>query len=117
MMTKEILVKKGEKNLLNSGYLVTNTWEKEIAKNIIMDHRLSLFTDYIRRFGNIDIDWELNFTFKVNNLFEANLGTHIIYDDDIRFDQVISDTGNVIDPGVPKIQFRQVLAIGLAYNF
>ncbi|MGB5386099.1 MAG: DUF3078 domain-containing protein [Eudoraea sp.] len=111
------LVTKGSTKFVEFGILVTNTWEKEIATNIIMNHRLSLFTDYIRRFGNIDVDWELNFTFKVNNLFEANLGTHIIYDDDIRFDQVIADTGNVIDPGVPKIQFRQVLAIGLAYNF
>jgi len=111
------IIKNGDKKFIEFGILVTNTWEKEIAKNIIMDHRLSLFTDYIRRFGNIDIDWELNFTFKVNSLFEASLGTHIIYDDDIKFDQVISDTGNVIDPGVPKIQFNQVLAIGLAYNF
>jgi len=111
------IIKKGEKKFIEFGVLVTNTWEKEIATNIIVNHRLSLFTDYIRRFGNIDVDWELNFTFKVNNLFEANLGTHIIYDDDIRFDQVISDTGNVLDPGVPKIQFRQVLEIGLAYSF
>jgi len=111
------LVTKGSTKYIEFGILVTNTWEKEIATNIIMNHRLSLFTDYIRRFGNIDVDWELNFTFKVNDLFEANLGTQVIYDDDIRFDQVISDTGNVIDPGVPKIQFRQVLAIGLAYNF
>lgn len=111
------LVKKGENKFIEFGVLVTNTWEKEISPNIIMNHRLSLFTDYIRRFGNIDIDWELNFTFKVNNLFEANLGTHVIYDDDIRFDQVLADNGNIIDPGIPKIQFRQVLAIGLAYNF
>ncbi|WP_297797671.1 DUF3078 domain-containing protein [uncultured Eudoraea sp.] len=111
------IITEGEKKFIEFGILVTNTWEKEIAKNITMNHRLNLFTDYIRRFGNIDIDWELNFTFKVNDLFEANLGTHVIYDDDIRFDQVISDTGNIIDPGVPKIQFRQVLAIGLAYNF
>lgn len=111
------IIKKGEKEFIEFGILIANSWEKEIATNIIMNHRLSLFTDYIRSFGNIDIDWELNFTFKVNNLFEANLGTHVIYDDDIRFDQVISDTGNIIDPGVPKIQFRQVLAIGLAYSF
>ena len=111
------LLSEGSTKFIEFGILVANTWEKEIAKNIIMQNRLSLFTDYIRSFGNIDIDWELNFTFKVNDTFEANFGTQVIYDDDIRFDQVISDTGNVIDPGVPKIQFRQVLAIGLAYNF
>ncbi|UCD60636.1 MAG: DUF3078 domain-containing protein [Flavobacteriaceae bacterium] len=111
------LVTEGSTKFIEFGILVTNTWEKEIAKNIIMQHRLSLFTDYARSFGNIDIDWELNFTFKVNDSFETNFGTQVIYDDDIRFDQVISDTGNIIDPGVPKIQFRQVLAIGLAYNF
>ena len=45
-------------------------------------------------------------------------GTQIIYDDDIRFNVITDDTtGAIIDPGVPRIQFRQLLAIGLSYNF
>ncbi|MGB5172228.1 MAG: DUF3078 domain-containing protein [Eudoraea sp.] len=111
------LIQKGENQFIEFGILVTNTWEKEIAKNIIMDHRISLFTDYIRRFGNIDIDWEMNFNFKVNSFFEANLGTQIIYDDDILFDTEIADDGTVLNTGVPKIQFRQVLSIGVVYTF
>lgn len=111
------IIQKGEKSFIEFGILVTNTWEKEIAKNIILDHRLSLFTDYTRKFGNVDVDWELNFNFKVNNFIEANLGTQIIYDDDILFDTEIADDGTVINPGVPKIQFRQALSIGLVYSF
>ena len=82
-----------------------------------MNHRLNLYTDYIRSFGNVDIDWELNFKFKVNKYINANIGTHVIYDDDIRFDQVLNDAGEVIDPGDPRIQFKQLLGIGLGYNF
>ena len=60
-------------------------------------------------------DW--NFNLKVNQYINANIGTHIIYDDDIKFDQVVNDMGTVIDPGVPRIQFKQVLGVGVDYNF
>ena len=82
-----------------------------------MNHRINLYTDYIRSFGNVDMDWELNFNFKVNEYINANFGTHIIYDDDIKFDQVVNDAGDVVDPGTPRIQFKQVLGIGRGYNF
>ena len=88
-----------------------------MPKTLLWTIRISLFTDYIRRFGNIDIDWEMNFNFKVNSFFEANLGTQIIYDDDILFDTEIADDGTVLNTGVPKIQFRQVLSIGVVYTF
>ena len=82
-----------------------------------MLHKLSLYTDYLRSFGNIDIDWELNFRLKVNNVLQAELGAHLIYDDDIRFDRVVADNGVVIDEGEPRIQIRQFLSIGIVYSF
>ena len=111
------VIQEGEKTFSEFGILVTNNWEKEVFKNVVMNHRLSLYTDYIRSFGNIDIDWQLDFEFKVNDFIQAELGVHIIYDDDIRFDQVIADNGVVIDDGEPRIQLRQFLGLGLVYNF
>jgi len=110
-------VEKGERLFLELGFLITNTWETEIARNVLMNHRLNLYTDYLRSFGNIDVDWELNFNLKVNEYLNANIGTHIIYDDDIKFDEEIADDGTVIDPGVAKIQFKQLLGVGLLYSF
>lgn len=110
-------VAKGERTFIELGFLVTNTWETQVAKNVAMNHRISLYTDYIRSFGNVDIDWELNFTMQVNKYLEANIGTHLIYDDDIKFDEVVAEDGTITDSGVPKIQFKQLLGIGVGYTF
>ena len=110
-------VEKGKKTFSEFGILVTNTWEKEILKNITMIHKISLYTDYIRSFGNIDVDWELVFRLKVNDLLQAEIGAHIIYDDDIKFDREVADDGTVINEGEPRIQLRQFLGVGILYNF
>ncbi len=110
-------VEKGEKTFSEFGILVTNTWDKNLWKNVTMIHKLSLYTDYIRSFGNIDVDWELVFRLKVNNLLQAEIGTHIIYDDDIKFDREVADDGTVINEGEPRIQLRQFLGIGILYTF
>ncbi|MBT8290291.1 MAG: DUF3078 domain-containing protein [Muriicola sp.] len=111
------ILTEGENKFIEVGISVTNEWRTPVWENVTLDHRLSLYTDYLRSFGNVDIDWELNFEFTVNEFLKANFGTQIIYDDDIRFNANIADDGTVIDPGVPRIQFRQLLAIGLSYNF
>lgn len=110
-------VNKGENLFLELGFLITNTWEKQIITNVLMNHRLNLYTDYIRSFGNIDVDWELNFNLKVNQYINANIGTHIIFDDDIKFDEVVADDGTIVDPGISRIQFKQLLGVGFTYSF
>lgn len=110
-------VEEGKSVFMELGFLVTHTWEKEVIKNVLMNHRISLYTDYLRSFGNVDFDWEVNFNLKVNQYINANIGTHLIYDDDIRFDEVIAEDGTVTDPGEPRIQFKQLLGIGMTYSF
>lgn len=107
----------GENVFLELGMLLTNQWQTEIGKNVALNHRVSLYTDYLRRFGNVDVDWELNLKLKVNEYIMTTLGTHIIYDDDIRFDQQVDDVGNIIDRGEPRIQFKQLFSIGVTYDF
>ncbi|MRI00907.1 DUF3078 domain-containing protein [Kriegella sp. EG-1] len=111
------IIEEGKNIFLEVGLLVTNNWETQLMENIGVKHRLNLYTDYLQSFGNIDVDWELNFTLKVNKYIVTNLGTHVIYDDDILFDPVTNDAGLVIDEGRPKLQFKQLLGVGVAYNF
>jgi len=107
----------GDNVFMELGFLVTNTWEREIFTNVLMNHRISLYTDYLLSFGNIDVDWEVNLNLKVNEYINANIGTHLIYDDDIKFDEVVGEDRVVIDPGTPRIQFKQLLGVGLTYSF
>ncbi len=110
------IIEKGEKHRTELGILVNSNWEQEIAKNITLRNRISLYTDYLNSFGNIDVDWEVNFDFVVNNSIKANLGAHTKFDDDVRFDEVKNEDGEVIS-STTKIQFKQVLGIGIAYTF
>lgn len=111
------VVKPGEKLFAELGFLITNKWEFPLLENVTVIQDLTLYTDYLQNFGNIDVDWTLNFNFKVNKFLSASLLTQIIYDDNIKFDREVAPDGTVIDPGGPRTQFRQQLGIGINYRF
>ena len=98
------------------GILVTNSYEMEVVENITLSHLVSLYTDYINSFGNIDVDWQVNFDFKVNSFVRATLGSHIRYDDDVKTTKPSTVPGEFIKAG-PKVQWKQFLGIGFAMDF
>ncbi|WP_246200148.1 DUF3078 domain-containing protein [Maribacter luteus] len=107
----------GENSFIELGFLITNKWDTNIAKNVSLKHDLSLYSDYLNSFGNIDVDWELNLNLKVNKSIITNIGTHLIYDDDILFDRLVDADGAETYAGRPKIQFKQSLGVGITYEF
>lgn len=103
------------KNIRNeTGILVTNQWKREIFENINFENRIALYTDYINNFGNIDIDWQIQLDLTVNQYVKANIGTHLVYDDDIKSKQ---EEGGVQVVKGPKIQLKQLLGLGVVYQF
>ncbi len=111
------IITPGKSVFMEFGFLITNTWQKQIFENVLLDHRVNLYTDYLKRFGNIDVDWELNIKLVVNKYIQTNIGTQIIYDDDIKFDEIKNEDGTIADSGGPRIQFKQILGVGVAYTF
>lgn len=111
------IISPGENLFAELGFLLTHKWNLEVAKNIALEHNISLYADYLRVIGNIDVDWVLKWNFQVNEYINATLLTHLIYDDDILFDRVVADDGTVINSGAPRTQFRQQLGIGINYKF
>jgi hypothetical protein len=59
---------------------------------------------------NIDVDWQTTIGFKVNKYISASIYTQLIWDND----QLIKNK----DTGVEerKVQFRDIIGIGLSYN-
>lgn len=108
------LISKGKNTRTEVGILITNQWKKEVYKNINLEHRLSLYTDYINNFGNIDIDWQLQLAMVVNQYVKANIGTHLLYDDDIKYKEEVA--GVQVIKG-PRIQLKQLLGVGIEYTF
>lgn len=108
------LLRRGRKSRNEVGLLVTNYWRKEFYKNMFVENRLSLYSDYMNKFGNIDVDWQIQMEMVVNKYVRANIGVHLIYDDDIKAKEEVN--GQLVTVG-PKIQLKQALGIGLTYSF
>ena len=107
---------KGRRSRHEFGSLVESTWNAEVFKNVMMSNRLSLYSDYLNNYGNIDIDWELNFKLTINKHIKANIGTHLIYDDDIKFKDDIDNDGTLETLGA-RVQLKQLLGIGVLFEF
>ncbi|MDW5287640.1 DUF3078 domain-containing protein [Formosa sp. PL04] len=107
----------GEQVREELGILVTNYYELTITKNVILKSTASFYTDYLNSFGNIDVDWALLIDFKVNNYIKASLGSHLIYDNDVKTLIVINEETDEYAQGGAKVQWRQALGIGFTVDF
>lgn len=105
------ILKEGKKVKNELGILITNENNTELFENIGFSNRFSLYTDYLNDFGNIDVDWEVNFNFRVNEYVLAKLGSHLRYDNDIKISGE-NDAGQDMDHGA-KVQWKQQLGIGV----
>jgi hypothetical protein len=104
----------GEKSRTELGFLVSNYYKKEVWKNITMENRLTLYTDYLNNFGNIDVEWRLQFDLVVNQYVKANIGMHLIYDDDVKTIEEVD--GKQVETAA-KVQLKEAIGIGMVYNF
>ena len=114
-------VKDGNKTLNEMGANLKAELNYDIMKNINLYSRLNLFTDYMRgkEVKNIDVSWDVQINMTINKWLSASVSTNLVYDNDVKLPFVERDKeGNVTREGkCPKIQFKEVLAIGLQYNF
>jgi hypothetical protein len=109
------LLKEGERTRKEIGILVRSNYEKEILKNVTFRNIMSFYSDYVNNFGNIDIDWEVLFDFKVNNYIRAAFGSHVKYDDDIKITENID--GQEVQILGARVQWKQILGVGVVYDF
>jgi hypothetical protein len=96
-----------------------NDFKGEFMKNIAFTTKVDLFSNYIENPQNIDVSWETQIAMKVNKYISVNFNTHLLYDDNIQipFDK---DGDKTIEAGESvgsKIQFKEILGVGLSYNF
>ena len=90
----------------------------DLTKEISLDSKLDLFTNYAHNPQNIDIDWEVLLTMKINKYISANVSAHAIYDDDILVPLYRTIDGVKTKVGTGKrIQFKEILSLGFSYKF
>ncbi len=84
---------------------------QEIMKNVTFTSTLEMFSNYLNSPQNIDVSWKAMINMKVNEFLSANISTHLLYDDDIS-----STDSEGIAQG-PRVQFKELLGIGMSYKF
>lgn len=72
--------------------------------------RLNLFSNFLDKPQNVDVDWTIRFDLKINKWLSANANFHMIYDDDINIPQPDGSA-------YPCLQIQEVAGIGLLVKF
>ena len=98
------------------GAYLNARYRKPIMDNITFQSKLDLFSNYLDKPQNIDVNWENLIDLKVNRLISVSIFTHLVYDDDIDILTDDSATGNPVNKG-PRVQFKETLGVGLAFKF
>ncbi|MFW5754578.1 MAG: DUF3078 domain-containing protein [Marinilabiliaceae bacterium] len=105
-------VESGEKIRSEFGSSLKSIYKKEnIIQNVDFKTRLDLFSNISEKPQNIDVEWETKFDFRVNSYLSANLGTTMVYDDDINY---VDSEG--VEHG-PRLQFKQLFGFGINFKF
>lgn len=92
-------VDEGRNSSFSLGFNLSSYYKFTLAKDVEMENTLALYSDYLDKPQNVDVDYQLNFLLKINKHLSTNLGFHTIVDDNAS----------------SKIQFRQLFGLGVNY--
>ncbi len=94
-------VNPGDKSLFEFGLNIRGYYKFDIMKNVSMENLISLYSNYIDKPQNIDIDYTMNLVMKINDVLSTNLTFQTIYDDN----------------AYSGFQVREVFGLGVNLNF
>jgi hypothetical protein len=109
-------VSAGQTVLAQMGISAKASANYTICKNVTMQSSLSLFTPYpinkaTDKFGNFVVDWDVLFVLKVNSFLSATVNTNLKYDEKVT---TTDSNGNIKGP---KVQFKEMITVGIVYAF
>lgn len=95
-------VELGENTRTEAGGNIKIQYNKsDIVKNVGLKTKLELFSNYAENPENIDVNYEILLSMKVNEWLSATFNAQVIYDHDVQL----------------KTQYKHILGAGLAYRF
>lgn len=105
------------------GFRLNAKYKFKIWSDIELQNTLELYSNYFYKPKNIDVNWELNIIFPVNDYLRASLSSHLIYDDDQLVPKYNWETPEGADgPEWVKregkgLQFKEMIKLGLIFKF
>ena len=94
-------VEEGKNVAFSLGFNLSGYYKLNIMENIEMENILMIYSDYLDKPKNIDIEYQVNFRFKVNKFIKMHLTLHTIMDENAS----------------GKTQLRELFGLGLNYSF
>ncbi|MDD4142195.1 MAG: DUF3078 domain-containing protein [Bacteroidales bacterium] len=88
--------------------------KKEVFKNVEVTSNLTLFNDYLdHQWFDVKVQWDLYLIMKINKFLSANITTNLIWDSDI----LTTDTNDDGIKDAARVQFKELLGVGLTFSF
>ena len=98
------------------GAQVKATLNKNLFQNMKVNSTLTLFSDYLNKPDNIQVNWDMQLTYKLNKYLQTGIRTNLIYDDNILIaSNRLDEEGKTIM--VKRVQFQEVFSITFTYTF
>ena len=94
-------VEQGKSTRFEFGAAVNAYYKVNLMENVSMENILNLYSNYLDKPQNVDVDYQMNLVMKVNKYISANLSLQTIYDDNT----------------ITKVQVREVFGLGVNYGF
>ena len=90
-------VPRGQNSRFELGASISAFYKFELVENIILEQRVNLYSDYLYKADNIDVDYTVSAYMKINDYLSTTLIVQALYDDN----------------AIKKLQLREVF--GLAF--
>ncbi|MFV0507219.1 MAG: DUF3078 domain-containing protein [Bacteroidales bacterium] len=100
----------GDRLRAELGATVKAEMSKEIIKNVNVNSTLTLFSNYMEKPQNVDVNWDTRVNMKINKYMSANFSLNMVYDDDVEIEDENGHTR-------PILQIKEIFGIGLSATF
>jgi hypothetical protein len=80
-ITPSFGVKQGDATRFEFGASISAYYKFNIMTNVSIENRLNLYSNYLDKPQNVDIDYQMNIIMKINKYMSANVAVQAIYDD------------------------------------
>lgn len=94
-------VEKGKSMEYQLGMSINAYYKLNLMENVSAENILNLYSNYLDKPANIVMDYQLNIVMKINKYLSTNFTFQAVYDDE----------------AYKGFQVREVLGVGLSYNF
>jgi Protein of unknown function (DUF3078) len=94
-------VEQGKTSRFEFGAALNAYYKFNLMENISVENILNLYSNYLDKPKNVDVDYQMNLVMKINKYISTNLSVQAIYDDNAR----------------TAVQVREVFGLGVNYGF